>query len=150
MTTEDEAQAILKLTKDFAGSVRIVQQQFDVLYARAQSLIALAGITVTVTGFSGRIIAATNTAAQIFIIAGLAVVLLSAFWMFLRVLKIRWVTSEITDDATGSLSAMLARRNQKTRAISQGGMMLFVGLGLYFVAIAIMLANPEPLSIPAR
>ena len=146
-----EAAAILGLVSgDFAAAVRLVQQQFDVLYARAQSLIQLAGIVVTVTGFSGRLIAGTNTTAQVFIILGLATVVASACWMFLRVLKIRWVTSDLEGEAKASLSTMIDRRNQKTQAISVGGTILFVGLALYVVSITIMLANPEPLDVPVR
>lgn len=151
MTTPEEAKTILRLAKgEYARAVELVVRQFEVLYARAQSLVGLSGIVVTVTGFSGRIIAATNPIAQILIVSGLAVVLFSAGWVFTRVMRIQWVTQDVSDDQEGSLVVMLKRRDAKTKAMNQGGILLFAGLLLYFLAISLMLFNPEPLQIPVR
>ena len=80
MTSQEEARAILDLVQgDFSRAMTIVERQLDVLHSRAQVLTGLAGVVVTVTGFSGRLIASTNFSAQVLVIAGLAIVLLSAF-----------------------------------------------------------------------
>jgi len=120
------------------------------MYGRAQSVVGMASIIVTVTGFSGRLIAGTNVAAQIFVIAGLAVALLGAGWVVWRVMLIDWLTAHLSDDAVASLGRMVATRNAKTRAVAVGGWLLLGGLTLYFVAISIMLANPSPLQVPVR
>jgi len=65
MNVDEEARAILELVGgEISRAVQIVQNQLDVLYTRAQVLTGLAGIVVTVTGFSGRLIASTNKPAN--------------------------------------------------------------------------------------
>ena len=52
MTAHHEAQAILKLCKgDSKAALEIVERHLNTLYARAQILLSLSGIVVTVTGF---------------------------------------------------------------------------------------------------
>ncbi|MEI6032703.1 MAG: hypothetical protein WCS65_00300 [Verrucomicrobiae bacterium] len=151
MTAREEAKAILSLVGgDFSRAVQIVQSQLDVLYTRAQVLTTLGGITVTVTGFSGRLIASTNVLAQNLVIAGLAIVLLSAFYVIQGVMQIRWVTSELSEDKEATISIILARRDAKTRALRLGAVILFSGLSLYFLAFALMLSHPVPVVVPVR
>src|SRR5688572_12322657 len=76
---EREVQAILDafpspLPHDRSTVYRLLDAQLTVLHARAQSLIQLAGVVITVTGFSGRIIADTNPAAQSLIVGGVVLV----------------------------------------------------------------------------
>ena len=151
MNVEEEARAILEMVGcDLSRAVQIVQNQLDVLYARAQVLTGLAGIVVTVTGFSGRLIASTNRPAQFLVISGLAVVLFSAFFVIRKVMHIRWVTSELSGDPAATIMRVLVRRDEKTRAMRTGGLILFSGLLLYFCAFALMLANPVPVGVPVR
>jgi hypothetical protein len=151
MSTREEARAILDLVGgDFARAVAIVQSQLDTLYTRAQVLTTLAGIVVTVTGFSGRLIASTNPLAQALVIIGLAIVLVSAFHVIRHVMHIRWVTSMLSADPEATIASVLVRRDEKTRGLRVGGLILFAGLSLYFVALALMLANPVPVQVPVR
>ena len=151
MTTREEAQAILNLVGgDLSRAVQIVQNQLDVLYTRAQVLTSLAGIVVTVTGFSGRLIASTDRAAQILVILGLATVLLSAGYVIRNVMQIRWVTCDLSDDREATIATVIQRRDAKTRGLRIGGVILFSGLVLYFGAIALMLAHPVPVPVPVR
>ena len=151
MNVEQEARAILKLVDgDLSRAVQILQRQLDVLYTRAQVLTGLAGMVVTVTGFSGRLIAATNRPAQVLVITGLAVVLLSAFFVIRRVMKIRWVTSDLCDDGAATVARVLRRRDEKVAAIRSGGLMLFFGLLCYFIAFALMLTHPVSVALPLR
>jgi len=93
-------------------------------------------VVVTVTGFSGRQIAASGACERGLLVGGLAGVLTSAIWVFTRVAGIKWVTGELGDRLEDSLETMLRRRNAKTRAYQVGGRILIAGLTLYCAAIA--------------
>lgn len=147
----EEAREILGMVGgDLSRAVGILQRQLDVLHSRAQVLTTLAGLVVTVTGFSGRLIAATNLPAQVLVISGLGLVLTSAFYIVQTVMKLQWVTSVISADKEATVETLLLRRNRRTRNLSRGGAILFFGLLLYFLAIALMLTNPTPLTVPVR
>jgi hypothetical protein len=143
MTPKEEAQKIFQLCgKDLLKSLVILENHLNTLHTRAQVLISLAGIVITVTGFSGRIIAGTNLPAQILIISGLAIVLISAVFVTRKVMRVKWVTTDIQDDSIETLVTVINRRNRKTRAFYTGGIILSIGLLLYCAAISIMLLNP--------
>ncbi|MGJ8639729.1 MAG: hypothetical protein ACSHYA_10075 [Opitutaceae bacterium] len=146
-----EAEAILKLCKgDLMAAVAVAQHQLDVIYTRAQVLLSLAGMVVTVTGFSGRLIAGSSPMAQVFLVAGLFVSLSSAIWVFLRVMRVRWVTVMLAQDETSALEHALMRRNRKTRAYAIGGTILCIGLVLYCISISLMLIDPVSIQGPVR
>ncbi|MEM6884208.1 MAG: hypothetical protein AAF571_04195 [Verrucomicrobiota bacterium] len=148
---KDEAQAILRINDgDMMQSLAVVQKQLDVIYSRAQILMSLAGVVVTVTGFSGRLIAGSSQAAQIFLVSGLFVSLGSVIWVFWRVMRVRWVTILLAADPEHALENALVRRNNKNSAYCTGGKILCIGLILYSVSIALMLMNPEIVSGPVR
>ena len=139
MSPEEESQAIQELYKTPAACLEAIERQLNVLHLRAQVLISIAGIVLTITGFSGRIIADTNQAAQILISIGLLIVLIAAVFVYMRVMSIRWVTSEAKGDINDYLPAILERRNRKTAAFRQGGWILCLGLACYFAAFTMML-----------
>lgn len=152
MNAREEADRILALVAgDAARALEFLERQLNTLHMRAQVLMSLAGVVVTVTGFSGRLIAGTNTAAQMFLIAGLACVVASAALVFVRVMSVRWVTSALAEpEIASALAQIITRRDRKTRAYLAGGCALILGIALYCVAIGIMLLNPEPLAVPTR
>ncbi|MGJ8650202.1 MAG: hypothetical protein ACSHX4_07575 [Opitutaceae bacterium] len=150
-TTLAEAKAILELTNnDLLAALNVAQKQLDVIYTRAQVLLSLAGMVVTVTGFSGRLIAGSSLMAQIFLVAGLFVSLSSAIWVFLRVMRVRWVTAMVAEDKENALAQALERRDTKTRAYAVGGSILCIGLVLYCISIALMLVDPVAVVGPVR
>jgi hypothetical protein len=151
MSTESEAKAILKLCDDnLKLALEIAEGQLNTIYTRAQILLSLAGIVVTVTGFSGRLIAGSSHMAQFFLIAGLFVSLSSAIWVFLRVMHVRWVTVFLDEDPDNALEETLRRRNRKTKAYKTGGVILCLGLVLYCISIALMLLDPVVIEGPVR
>ena len=151
MDSATEAQRILEMCEgQLLQAMGVLERQFSTLHNRAQVLFSFCGIVVTVTGFSGRLIAGTNAAAQAFIVAGLAVVVATAFYMFHSVMTLRWATQRLDTSPERTVRRILKRRNIKTRAYKRGGYLLFTGLILYSIAIAIMLSNPMPLEVPAR
>lgn len=142
-TPEAEAAALLQACGgDLMRAVGVIEQQLNVLYQRAQVLVSLAGVVITVTGFSGRLIAGTSRPAQVFLIAGLSVVVLAAVYVFARVMTLHWVTSDLVQGAETTLHLALRRREAKTRAYRFGGVMLCAGLLLYAVAVSLMLLDP--------
>lgn len=152
MDNNEEVQNLLKLfNNDLLKAIEYIERQLNTLYTRAQVLLSLAGVAVTVTGFSGRIIASTNLASQLFIIGGLAVIICSVIYIFTTVMSIKWVSSIMDPlNPVQTVLLLLERRNVKTKAYTRGGRILCLGLILYAVAVAIMLLNPEPLVITAR
>ncbi len=146
-----EAKTIMELCKgDLMTALKVAEAQLNVVYTRAQVLMSLAGMVVTVTGFSGRLIAGSSTAAQVFLVAGLFVSLSSAAWVFLRVMRVRWVTTLASEDADHALENALHRRDRKTAAYTIGGTLLFIGLLLYGISIALMLTDPSAIEGPVR
>ena len=143
-TPEEEAEQLLSLTKDdLLRSIETIERQLFAIYQRAQILLSLAGVVLTVTGFSGRIIAGTSLIAQILVISGLATVLASAMWVYMRVMSIRWVTTQLCEDPVECLVILIERRNYKTKAFWMGGKILCVGLILYCASVSLMLLNPN-------
>lgn len=151
MTSEEEASRIMESCEgSFPQAMGVVERQFNTLHSRAQVLFSFCGIVITVTGFSGRLIAATNRPAQVLVVSGLAVVIGCAFYLYHNVMTLRWATQRLEADGRRSLVNMLRWRDHKTTAYRRGGYLLFVGLLFYGAAIAIMLLNPEPMQVPVR
>lgn len=146
-----EAQRILAMSDGrLSEAMAVLERQFATLHNRAQVLFSFSGIVVTVTGFSGRLIAGTNNVAQFFIVCGLAVVIASAFYIYHRVMTLRWTTQQLGESDDDTLLNVIRRRDRKTTAYKLGGYILFAGIILYGIAIAIMLMNPSPLEVPVR
>ena len=135
-----EIQTVLKLCGgDLRQALNIYEQQLNVLQSRAQVLMSLAGVVLTITGFSGQRIAGTSRFAQVCVITGLGVVLLSAIWIWKKVLSVRWMTSDLHGENEEILSRIIDRRNAKTRAYTIGGFILCIGFVIYSIAFARML-----------
>lgn len=151
-TAGEEARRLLAFFgDDRAAILGLMERQLGVLHMRAQVIIAFAAVAVTTTGFSGRLIAGTNQLAQASIIAGLATILGGCFLLFLKVLSVDWIISRhLGDDFPRSVVDILERRNRKTAAYRTGSAIVFLGLLIYAVSIAIMLLNPVPLAVPVR
>ncbi len=149
---QHEALALLEIYhNDLPAILAVLERQLNTIHLRAQVIIGFAAIAVTTTGFSGRLIAATNPLAQACIITGLGVILLGCFWIFVRVMGVRWViTGYLDPDLPLTIERIVRYRNIKTLAYRLGGYVIFSGLTIYAVAIAIMLLNPEPISVLTR
>ena len=135
-----EAEKILSLTENnMLRSLELLERQLNALYTRAQVLMTLCGVVITVTGFSGRKIADTSLIAQLSIIFGLLIVLTSAIWIWRKVMNVKWITASLEGDPTDILCSIIQRRNNKTKAYTQGGIILCAGFMVYCIAIAQML-----------
>jgi hypothetical protein len=150
ITREQEIQQILKYHgQTGAGPVyALMERQFLVISGRAQILIGICGIMITTTGFSGRMIAGTNPVAQVLIMAAMGTVLLAATITVRCLLNLNWLTQIHGDDIEHWLTKALDYRDNKTRLYNIAAIIMTVGLGLYAIAIALMLHNPTGYAVP--
>lgn len=146
-----EAERLLAIYRDAPDRImEALERQFTILHNRAQVLLTLCGVVVTITGFSGRLIAGTNRTAQVLVVAGLSLTLLSAVVVVWGVLHLRWLTQQQGELVKPWLMTCLAYRDRKTRAYRWGIALLLLGLALYVAAVAIMLLNPDAPVLPIR
>jgi len=120
----------------------VVERQFMVLHHRSQVLLGLAGVVITTTGFSGRLIAGTNQLAQWLIIGGVFLVMAAAVTVCFGVLHLRWLTQQPGDEAHEWLDRALSYRDRKTRFYRVGIVITILGLSLYVGSIFVMLLYP--------
>lgn len=143
----EEVKRILSLAKgDPARAFDIVERQFSVLVLRTQVMLSLSGIVITVTGFSGRTIAQTSVVARALVAAGIIIVLAAAATAIGGVLRLRWLTQEVTDDLEVTLARMLELRDRKGRFLGAALTLFVIGFACYCFAIALMLMATAPLS----
>ena len=146
MAAADEVKRIMALTRgDPVKAYELVQAQLSLLVLRTQVMLSLSGIVITVTGFSGRTIAQTSELARNLVASGILIVLGAAGVAIGGVLRLKWLTQEITDDTEQTLTLMLALRDQKARYLNTALLLFMVGFACYCVAIALMLLATQPL-----
>jgi hypothetical protein len=144
MAAADEVKRIVSLTGgDPVKAYELVQQQLNVLVLRTQVMLSLSGIVVTVTGFSGRTIAQTSELARNLVATGIVIVLGAAAVAIGGVLRLRWLTQEMSDDTEATLTRMLDLRDQKAKYLNTALLLFVVGFACYCVAIALMLVATE-------
>jgi ATP/ADP translocase len=136
----EEAARILKLVGgDALRAYEMVERQLATLALRAQVMLSLSGIVITVTGFSGRAVAETNNFARLSISAGIIVVLFSAAVAIAGALRLRWLSQLIADDPLETLTRALSLRNRKSRYIGVAAGLFVTGFAMYVLAIAQLL-----------
>ena len=122
LTSKAEAARILSMCgNNLQEAMAVVERQFNTLHNRAQVLFSFCGIVITVTGFSGRLIAGTSDVAQALIVGGLMVVVGCAFYMFHSVMTLRWATQRLAH-SKGRAQVLIPNRGF-TQLNIQGGPM---------------------------
>ena len=145
-TTHEETTHLMQLySGDPAKIMGAIDAQLSILSARAQTLLSLAGITITVTGFSGASIAHSGKLAAILLVVGLVLVLFSASVAMNDILRVRWVTSIAPCSLEVAVHSALDVRDAKTRAFSRSLGVLIVGLSLYVGSVALLLLKNLPI-----
>ncbi len=104
---------------------------FEVLQNRAQMLLGLIAICLTITGFSGPQIAQSGAAARSFLAFGLSFVLLAALILVMGPLQLRWGTQRRAETVDDSLVALIERRNIRTMKYHLASGVLVAGLTGY-------------------
>jgi hypothetical protein len=121
----------------------MLERQFTVLHNRAQVLLALCGIIVSTTGFSGRNVAGTGPTAQKLIVIGVVGVLIAAALVCWGVLHLRWLSMQPGEETRTWLINSLGYRDYKTTCYRIGLLVMLLSLAAYVGAILIMLMNPD-------
>jgi hypothetical protein len=130
---------------DAAKIMSSIDAQLSILSARAQTLLSLAGITITVTGFSGATIARSGPIAALLLVSGLVVVLVAASLAMTGILRVRWVTSIPPCPLEVAVLSALDVRDAKTRVFSRALGLLVIGLSLYVGSVAVLLLKNLPI-----
>lgn len=108
-----------------------IKDYFHTLYVRSQLFFGLITITLTITGFSGPSIAASNLFSRFFLAVGISLVLLSAITFALGPLKIEWISQIEEEDPDAILTTALQRRNTRTLYYKVSVIILTLGLLCY-------------------
>ena len=139
-TLDEETRHLLAFYRGDGPAVMAeIGSQLTILANRAQTLLSLAGITITVTGFSGASIARTSKLAASLLVGGLVIVLVAAALSIVGILQVRWTTQIPPCSVEEAIKSALEVRDAKTRAFSRSLGWLVVGLSLYVGSIALML-----------
>jgi hypothetical protein len=137
---KEEIDHLLKLYDNRAEPIMArLEGQLSILATRAQTLLSLAGLTITVTGFSGASIARSSTFAMWLCVGGLLTVLISAAMTILGILRVEWTTQMKPCELPEAIDHALELRDAKTRAFSRALVVLVLGLGLYVSSVTMLL-----------
>ena len=137
---EEEADHLLALYGGEPARVMgTVETQLAVLASRAQTLLSLTSITITVTGFSGASIAKSGPLAAALIVLGLVFVLLGAALAISGILAVEWTTAIAPAPLRDALLHALARRDEKTQAYSRALYFVITGLAAYVASVSLLL-----------
>ena len=134
----DEARHLLAIGGGVQEALKLLMQQFTVLQTRAQLLLTVATLALTITGFSGPRIAAAGLFQRYALAGGLALVLASMLLILGGSLRIRWVTqfrAPPGGDDVALLEQILCYRDRKTRFFFIELCLLLTGLTAYVAAI---------------
>lgn len=136
-TAEAEAQTLLALQgeRGLKGATDTLMQQFMVLQTRAQIMLTITTLTLTITGFSGPKIAASGAFARNAMVAGILATLISTLMILGGSLRIRWVTQFRGSDDLDLITRVIHYRNGKTNLFFAEICFLIVGLASYVSSV---------------
>jgi len=132
-TPEEELHYLLEIhgKDNYSKVFDVLVKQFDVLQSRAQLLLGLITICLTITGFSGPRIAESSTFSKVSIVYGLVFVLIAAVMILLGPLQLRWGTRRCAETMQESLFLLIDRRNKRTQRYHLASVFLVIGLTGY-------------------
>lgn len=120
-----------------------LRDTFALLQTRSQMLLGLATICLTITGFSGPRMAASNPFSRIFIGVGLAFVLASIVAIVAGPLGLRWMTEWRAGSVDETLVENIIRRGVKTRLYRIATALLLTGLTGYLLSLIFYLTTGD-------
>lgn len=144
-TPEEEADHLIALYEGNAAKILdILHGQLTNLTGRAQMLLQLAGLTITVTGFSGASIARSGKLAAVLVVSGLVTVLVAASLSMGGILRIQWMTQLAPTSLRDTVIRAIEMRDSKTRVFGRSLALLIVGLALYIGSVSMLLLGNVP------
>lgn len=144
LTPEEEVEFLREIHgNDMSRLLAAVKETFTLLQTRAQMLLGLATICLTITGFSGPRMAQSNAYSRFFIGFGLSFVLASVVAIVVGPLRLRWITKWRAGSLDETLLENLKRRDFKTRCYRVATALLVVGLTGYVFSLVFYLTTIE-------
>ncbi len=132
----DEARHLLKISGGAKAAIDVLMNQFTVLQTRAQLLLTLATLALTITGFSGPRIASAGAFSRNSLAVGLVLVLISVLLILSVGLRVHWVTQFRGETDEDLLVAIIRYRDAKTRSFAWQLTLLGAGLSAYVAGVA--------------
>jgi hypothetical protein len=129
--------------EDYGKLFAVIREAFSILQTRSQMLLGLATICLTITGFSGPRMAASNSFSRFFIGFGLSFVLAAVIVVVAGPLRFRWVTAWKADTLDETLIENIQRRDSKTCWYRIATFLLLVGLTGYLLSLIFYLTTVE-------
>ncbi len=129
--------------EDYGALFAFLREAFALLQMRAQMLLGLATICLTITGFSGPRMAQSNAFSRFFIGFGLLFVLASVAAIVAGPLHLRWMTAWRADSLDETLIQNIRRRDAKTRLYKIATVLLLIGLTGYLLSLGFFLMTVE-------
>jgi hypothetical protein len=136
VTPAEEAERLCALFKDREVELVVfLSGQLGVLKSQANTLMGLAGLTITVTGFSGHLMVRAGPLSWIPMVAGIAAVLVAIAVTLRTLMHLRWVSQDLSPDLHQTALATIERRDDEQRALRVAGVFLGLGLAGYLLAV---------------
>ena len=128
---------------DSAKCFAVLKDSFTLLQTRAQMLLCLATICLTITGFSGPRMAQSNIYSRFFIGFGLTFVLFSVMALVTWPLRLRWMTAWKSEDVEQTIMLHLRQRNLRTKFYRIAMVFLMIGPRGYLLSLVFYLSTVE-------
>ena len=134
---EEEAKQLLEKHGEngLKSITPMLMQQFLVLQTRAQIMLTITTLTLTITGFSGQKIAASGDFSRYAMVLGILATLSSTLLILGGSLRIRWVTQFRGDNDLDLITRFIRYRNGKTNLFFAEICLLLLGLASYVSSV---------------
>lgn len=144
LDAEDEATYLRAIYDDpvLKHGIDELRNSFNTIQARAQMLLSLIALCLTITGFSGPRMAASGIFARYGLAVGLLLALVSACILLTGPLNLQWVTAERAEASDDCLIELIKRRNKRTNRLRLATLILVLGLSAYVLAVVAFLLTP--------
>lgn len=139
LSVREEAEMLMSYHENWSQVLQLLTSHFQTIQSRTQTVLTLATLTLTITGFSGPKIAASNLFSRASMILGLVFVLSSILLALWGTLKIYWLTSIRAKTQEAMVIAMVEQRNRRTGLFRCVLILLVIGLTLYVSSVVAFL-----------
>lgn len=141
LTPEEELRFLKEIhgQRGAAGIFDWLRDAFAVLQTRAQMLLGLVTICLTITGFSGPKVAESGPLSRFFVFFGVISVLVSALLLLCGPLQIRWMSQYGAGSMDDTLLQLIRRRDRRTVLYHLAVAWLLAGLTGYVLSFAAFL-----------